>query len=392
MSTKMLITERVVKAKERKISQELHFGVNVLGFVSEEFGIGESARSLVRSLESVDIPVIINEISSGCHRSLDSTFHGMAQSTNPYVVNIIVVNPDSLDTAFLQVGRDYLYGRYNIAYWSWELEKLPNEWFDKLKYFDEVWVPSAFTGRSIAERSQIPVITIPHSIDMDGVYRSVWKWPSVKAGKPFTVFFMLDFRSEIERKNPIAAIRAFREAFKEGDEARFILKIMNGDYNAKEYNTLISECQSNGVEVIDRVLNRQDIIALINECDVYLSLHRAEGFGLTIAEAMAMGKVVIATGYSGNMEFMNVNNSLAVKYKLVDIQEKYGPYCPGNHWAQPDIHHAASLLRMLYENHEVGYMIGQNAVADIARELSPLTIGNAIALRLQPLKHHDVGK
>jgi glycosyltransferase involved in cell wall biosynthesis len=135
--------------------------------------------------------------------------------------------------------------------------------------------------------------------------------------------------------------------------------------------------------ILDSFLSKGEVNALISLADCYTSLHRSEGFGLPLAEAMYLKKPVIATAYSGNLDFMNVNNSFLVKYRLSEIKEDIGPYKAGSVWAEPDIEHAAALMRQVYEDRGLGLSIGRRASLDVQSEFSPQEVGKRIAGRMK---------
>jgi glycosyltransferase involved in cell wall biosynthesis len=193
--------------------------------------------------------------------------------------------------------------------------------------------------------------------------------------------FTFDAESVVERKNPLGLIRAFRAAFKNVSDVRLVLKLARGGEGVRRS---LREASGNDdrLVLIDTVLDRSEIHSLIAACDCYVSLHRAEGFGLTIAEAMALGKPVIATSYSGNADFMTPTNSLQVGYELIELERDFGPYPRGSRWADPDLRQASEFMRSTYENREWARSIGERAARDIWEYLSPESIGRRITARL----------
>jgi glycosyltransferase involved in cell wall biosynthesis len=191
--------------------------------------------------------------------------------------------------------------------------------------------------------------------------------------------------SYFERKNPLAIIKAFRNAFKPTEDAMLILKFSNSESNVSARDRIIEAAKGLKVKIIDKYLYKDELYALLNLIDCYVSLHRSEGFGLTLAEAMYLKKPVIATAYSGNTDFMNCNNSFLVTYKIIEIEEDIGHYKKGNIWADPDILHATELMRYVYENRETARNIGAVASNDIRSQLSPLAVGNKIKTRIKSI-------
>jgi glycosyltransferase involved in cell wall biosynthesis len=199
----------------------------------------------------------------------------------------------------------------------------------------------------------------------------------------FVYLFAFDVQSLVERKNPFALIRAFRQAVRPGDDAVLVLKLLNASPH------LVTQLREAGGDarliVIDRLMTRPELNALLSACDCYVSLHRAEGFGLTLAEAMARGKPVIATGYSGNMEFMTADNSFPVRYNLTTLDRDVDPFVRGSVWAEPDIPHAAALMRRVFDDRTTAADVGRRGRADVARLLSPGAVGALMAARLDEI-------
>jgi len=357
-------------------------GVNVAGYINAESGVGEAARANIRALEKSGLPFALNNISSPS-RQCDHTYTGLINE-NPYSFNLIHANPDNFQTLLTEKGIKYFVNRYNIGFWVWELSAFPLEWVDKFDYFNEIWTPSNFCLESITKVSPIPVIRIPHSVvikDISDIDRTHFGINS----NTFVFLFIFDFLSIFERKNPLAVIKAFKSAFCSGDDALLILKCSNSTKNPSARDTLVKAAEGFNVKFIDTYLNKEDLYALMSLSNCYISLHRSEGFGLTMAEAMYLKKPVIATSYSANTDFMNDHNSFLVRFKLVEIEEDVGPYKKGNVWADPDIEHAAEIMRLVYEKRDITIKRGEIASNDIKSNLSPLSTSRKILQRLEQI-------
>lgn len=362
-------------------------GVNVAGYVSSEFGLGEAVRTTIRALEAVEIPVAINNFEFNPHRKQDTTYRDRFSSDNPYPVNIIQVNVDAVDVLLQQVDPSYFQNRYNIGIWVWELPEFPEHWRPLFGIFHEIWVPSHYALEAIAAVSPVPVMRLPHSIQLatPQATRADLEIPA----ETFVFLFMFDFCSVYERKNPEAVIQAFRQAFGDAPEnVQLIIKSSNGEHYPQERQRLQEAAQGcAGIRFIDGYLLRDQLDGLLYHCDCYVSLHRSEGFGLTLAEAMFYGKPVIATAYSANTEYMNVGNSLLVPYQLQTLKEDYGPYRAGNRWAEPDVAEAARWMRWVYEERDRAQALGDRAAQDIRQQLSPQAVGQIVQRRLQAIQH-----
>jgi glycosyltransferase involved in cell wall biosynthesis len=193
------------------------------------------------------------------------------------------------------------------------------------------------------------------------------------------LLYAFDVSSQTERKNPVGAIRAFRQAALPAEDAVLVLKFTNADYDRDAVRRLHAEAEDLNVIMLEGHMDREELAALINTADGYLSPHRSEGFGLTLLEAMALGKAVLATNYSGNVDFMTPDNSYPIDYRLTPLTRDYGPYRRGAEWAEPDLDHAARLIREVVGNREEARARGARARADVERDWTPA----ASALRMR---------
>jgi GT2 family glycosyltransferase/glycosyltransferase involved in cell wall biosynthesis len=357
-------------------------GVNVAGYITSESGVGEAVRADIRAIKEAGIPFSMTNLTSSS-RQEDFTYTGFTDD-NPYAFNLIHVNADAVATFYDTNGIEYFLNRYNIGFWYWELSTLPVIWHVNFKCFNEIWVASEFCLDSISKVSPVPVVKIPPSVVVEDI-KEVERVYFGLDDKSFIFFFMFDFLSHYERKNPLAIIRAFKKAFGTGIEALLVVKCSNSKRNVKDRDRFLKEAEGLNIKFVDKYLDKDELNALISLSDCYVSLHRSEGFGLPIAESMYMGKPVIATGYSGNMEFMNESNSFPVKYTLIEIDKDHGPYKKGNVWADPDLEHAAELMRTVYEDREYAERIGKKASHDIKTKLSPEATGRMIKSRLRKI-------
>ncbi|MFB2773090.1 glycosyltransferase [Pelatocladus sp. BLCC-F211] len=359
-----------------------NFGVNISGYVNSEFGLGEGVRGTIRAVEAAGIPFVINNCTfNTMHRKMDSSYTDFSDE-NPYPINIIQVNVDMINTFISSTSPEYFQNKYNIGFWAWELPEFPKEWLSAFNLFNEIWTYSSYCVDAIAPTSPIPVIKVMPSISLP--QPSISKQSLGLPDNKFIFLFIFDFCSVFERKNPLAIIKAFQQAFgKDHQNVQLVIKFSNSKYfpeKLKQLKDSIKDFQN--IQLIDDYLLKEELNALIYHCDCYVSLHRSEGFGLTMAEAMYYGKPVIATAYSANLDFMNINNSFLVKYSLVTITEDYGSYKKGNLWAEPDINHAAYLMQYVFNNYEDAKQIGKKASEYIKSVLSPKVIGEKIKNRL----------
>jgi glycosyltransferase involved in cell wall biosynthesis len=356
--------------------------VNLAGFFHSEKGVGEAARLVIRALEAGQIPYVLNNVQDSGSANWQSGGSVDTSADNPFEISLIQLNADQMGH-FLGRRAHYLEDHYNIGYWNWELSDFPPEWKASFDYFDEVWVPSTFTQQSIAAVSPIPVYCVPFAVVVpapaSGIQRRSFGLPE----KSFLFLFSFDFHSWLERKNPLGVIEAFRLAFGDRTDVGLVLKSVHGLARRHDWSRVRRACagQTN-IHLIDRVMDRKTMYQLMDLCDAYVSLHRAEGFGLGLAEMMAMGKPVIGTAYSAPLDFMNHSNSMLVAHRKAAISQSHGPYRAGFSWAEPDLNHAASCMGQLVSDRQAARDLGRRAQSDIERELSPRRIGRLIYSRL----------
>jgi glycosyltransferase involved in cell wall biosynthesis len=356
--------------------------VNLAGYLRAETGVGEAARASARALEAAELPHVLNDVLDAWASNIETTARG-ARAENPYRVNLVHVNADQVSAFVRGKQAAYFEGRYNVGFWFWELARFPKEWARSFEWFDEIWVASAFAQDAISQMAPIPVVKMPLALRPRGAMGSPITRDAL--GLPtnrFIFLYVFDFRSVMERKNPLGLIQAFRRAFGDRTDVLLILKTTNGDVGGVGRPVFEAAQGAANVRIIDAVVPRAEIDGLIAACDCYVSLHRSEGFGVTIAEAMGFGKPVIATAYAGNMEFTTPGNSLLVRYELVSLERDFGPYRRGTTWAEPDLDHAASLMRKVVTEPDAGRALGERARADVSRVLDPSFIGARMHERL----------
>lgn len=359
-------------------------GINLAGFVQSEFGIGESSRAFWRAVQATGLPCVLCNVRSTMHRNRDESFAEFA-GTNPYRVNLMTFSFDYARRFARDMGPRFFAGRHNIGLWYWEQEHFPVRWHSAFDYYDEIWVPSDFTRQAIAAVSPIPVhqITYPFYLDESQAVADRKRF-----GLPedaFIFLFNFDFLSTTHRKNPGAVIDAFRLAFRDDERALLVMKSINWEHDRAGRAALGEQAAGARVLFLDPHLPGAEVNALFASIDSYVSLHRSEGLGLGMAQAMYLGKPVIGTGYSGNLEFMNAENSLLVRYRMTELEEDSGPYEQGTHWAAPEVEHAAELMRWVYDHRAEGEALGRRAAQDIRRQLDPAKTARQIQERVEEL-------
>ena len=362
-------------------------GANLIGYAHAELGMGEHVRMTTAALATTDVKFGVLNFNVGMRSRQRATLeHGELITSNVYRANIFHINADQMLKAFSHLGRNFFEQRYNILYPFWELAKWPDEWVSILGLVEEVWAPTRFIQAAIAERTSLPVVYMPVCISPpppSGLRRAHFGLPEDRV----LFLFAFDFFSYIERKNPFAAIRAFKKAFPDRTtRAGLVIKVMNGDARNSEWVRMINLIGNDPrIFVLNKTMSRQEVIDLYVVTDCFVSLHRSEGFGLGPAEAMHLNKPVIVTNYSGNTDYTLADNSCLVDYKLIPVES--GQYiCEnGQVWADPDVEHAAWYMRKLFENEPYRRDLAGRGAHLIHTKFSPATVAQNYSERLKKL-------
>lgn len=346
--------------------EDLKPGVNVAGYIKTESGVGEGVRTMIRCLRQAEVPHVLCNLEFNVVSRMDDESFTNFSDQPEYAINVFAVNADQVPEMVDCVGNEWLDERYNVGYWAWELDVFPEEWMGSFSHFQEIWTPSRFCVDVFSRVSPVPVRRVPHSVEISAspdASRQQFDLPEDR----FLFLFAYDYLSFWQRKNPLGLVRAFRKAFEGREDVGLVLKSINSDRDMTRTVELRAKAAGLPVWHIDSYLSRQQVFDLMAVCDAYASLHRAEGFGLTLAEAMSLGKPVVATDYSGSCDFVTLANSLPVGYRLVELEQDYGPYRAGGHWADPDEEHAAEQMRRLVDEPGLAETMGEVAKRDITQ-------------------------
>jgi glycosyltransferase involved in cell wall biosynthesis len=322
--------------------------VFVLGFFSQASGLGESARLWHAAERSRGTRVYPVDITS-CFANPDvrlvepvSLSLGELKRHMGPARLVLHMNPPRFLVVLGLLGRRFLKNKGIVAYWAWELENLPPLWLFALRYTHEVEVPSTFVAQAVMRHTSNPVRVVPPVVPEVASRSRAFAEDGVTR-----VLFVFDMGSRIVRKNPFAAIDAFRLAFGDRTDVRFTLKVSNTESDPLSSAILKRHVGTDPcIRILDRTLPGAAMQRLYQDNDIYLSLHRSEGFGLTIREAMSHGMFVVATGWSGNSDFMHGGKTWPVRYTLVPVPHTADFYGVQTcRWAEADIGQAASILK-----------------------------------------------
>ena len=357
------------------------FGVNVVGYLNSELGVGEVARQVIDALDSVGLPTLPVGLTAPGSRQGHHYAH-VGLSPDDFPVNLVCVNADMLPGLAAQVDPSFFDGRHTIGLWWWEASVFPERWRSSFDYVDELWAGSEFVAETLAAASSTPVVHMPMPVTLPPVITPEREAIGLPDG--FVFLLLYDFNSVLGRKNPLGLLEAFLRAFPDPAEgARLALKSINAEQHPNEHDQVRMAAKGHPhVHLLDYYVTPDEKNGMIAAADCYASLHRSEGFGITMAEAMLLGKPVVATGYSGNLDFMTPENSYLVDHALVPIGPGNGPYPAEAEWAEPDLDHAARQLRAVFDDQDEARRRGEVAAADIRRAHSAEASGRAMEERL----------
>lgn len=366
-------------------------GIDIYGFIRGQFGLGESVRLYARALLAAGYDVALHDVDLGLpHGWNDHSLDAFMRDEAVHRISIVFVNPDCFESALEKIGRERLAGKYVIGCWFWELERIPHAWLSALDDVDAIMVASAFIEDAFRSVTDKPILRVPiplSPVPDSGLQREDF---GLDDGR-FIFLTSFDFNSATARKNPLAVVAAFRSAFPaERSDVGLVVKSSNGhrhDDGVREL--LIAAAGDPRIIIRDEVIDRSHVRALQRCCDAFVSLHRAEGFGLGLAECMELGKPVIATRWSGNLEFMDEGNSCLVDYTLVQVKEGQYFDSAGASWAEPDLASAAAAMRALADSPEFAISLGLKGQEAVRAALAPASAASALisqlaALRLPP--------
>jgi len=359
-------------------------GITLFGYLQGDFGVAQNLRSVAGACESVGIPFDIYALKAESLYSHTPTIYDERVVDNPnYKIQLFCINADQVRYTFDKLSLDQSSTFYRIGYWFWELSKFPEEWLHALDYFDELWAPSLYIKEMLSNITKKPVIYMPVGVEFD-VSKKYERDDFELPDNDFLFLFSYDFHSFIKRKNPEAVLEAFIKEFSKKKDRNIclIIKTSYGEHYPETYLRLLEIANSDKrIHIINKILTRDEMYGLISLCDSYVSLHRAEGFGLGMAEAMYLGKPVIGTDYSGNKDFMYATNSCLVDQKMIPLERDSYPFWLNQEWADPNIATAQAFMRKLFVDVDYRNTIGLAGMSTIKEFHSFDRVGKLISQR-----------
>lgn len=359
-------------------------GVNLFGFFKAQNGLAQGVKLYARALMQSGYGYrLINTDFLDWLPQDDTTFDSMLSKQPRYAVNVVHINPDQWLDACKKFPNRAFDRHYTIGVWLWELENIPDAWTKTLPYVNELWAPSAFIASALEKVAAVPIRVIPYGIEAPYDADLTRKDFGLPDGR-FLVLTMYDSNSYSSRKNPMGAMEAFIEAFgADADRAVLIIKVNNP--KPEDIAAIREKMGKHPYILMDQTLTKERLNTLIRLCDVFISLHRSEGFGLVMAESMLLGRPVVATNWSANAEFMPPETACMVDCKLIPVGDHYQYPDKRNRWADADVHQAAAYLRRLATDRDFYELKARKGQEYISEHFSTEACAAKMAARLDEI-------
>lgn len=347
-----------------QLRESADVGANLAGYFTAELGVGELGRLVVDAARAAGLPTVTVE-NDGTQSRREADFVPGDDAVR-YPVTIAGVTQDEFVAWDRATDGALTRERYVIGVWAWELDAFPVI-PEALRLVDEIWAISDFSRRAIQAVVDVPVHEFPMPIREARPAPELDRGPLGIPDGPYWLF-AFDFFSVLKRKNPLGLLEAYRKAFPGGDGPTLVIKAINSTKRPRQRERLLEAISATpGAHLVEAYLPADQLLALTHGASLYTSLHRAEGYGLTMAESMAAGVPVLATGYSGNLGFMDDSCALLVPWARTEIGPGAAPYPATGHWAEPDLEAASRLMRWAFEHPEELRAIGQAGRARAAQ-------------------------
>jgi len=376
-------------------AQELRPGVLFIGYAEGALGLGQAFRANLDGAEAAGFPFAVYPFQGGIETRLIAPYmQHRYDKDHPYKVNVIQVAPDFVPQVFKTLGRELTAKSYNILCTYWELAKAPKEWREHLANIDEIWAPNKFIADAFAHIFAGPIVIMPPAMEDTGGAHPGRAYFGLEEGR-FYFMFSFDYYSSPFRKNPLGVLEAFQRAFPLGTEnVGLVIKSTGAPDHYPDMKAVIADAMARDPRIVsfDRSMPREEVLGLIRSSDSYVSLHRAEGFGLGMAEAMTFGRIVIGTGYSGSADFLTDETGYPVPYKLRPLEAHEYPWSRGQQWAEPDQDAAVKIMRQVVANPAEGKQLGERAREYVLHRYSAAVVGEAMRKRLDVLYGSGTGQ
>jgi len=363
-------------------------GVNVIGYGRGEFGIGEDVRMAVQALSDVDmeisVPLLPLRLAA---RQDDSTLSAYEVARPVYRTNLICLPHYETLRLLAATDRSILDKRYNIGFWQWELARFPEAMAGALGIVDEIWSASSFTADSMRAVTDKPVFHMPMVVTLPA---PIQKWARQDFSLPQNAFIfltVLDGNSSLKRKNPLATVRAFLAAFPRRERhVHLVVKAMNVSTSQPEWQSVVEYAgRDDRITLIVETMTKDKLLGLQSVCDCFISLHRSEGFGRNIAEAMLLGKPVIVSDYSGNTDFCNEQGAFLVCGDEIKINRGEYPFGDGQYWFDPNVLVASERMKECREDHAERCLKAKHGKYLIESKYNSIFVGQQYRARLQQI-------
>jgi len=382
---KLINSQCLTKNERQRIpfsKGEYPFGVNLFGYIKSPSALGEGCRLLALALEKASIPFGIIDTSVGTLiNKKDNKCKKKIMSKPKYSINVFHINPEEMLRLKLSLPDEVWDKRFNIGFWVWDLPEFPDEWFKAFSLVDEVWTPSNFCVDCFSKKSPVPVKLMKYGFSVEALPKFDRKYFGLERDK-FIFLVVYDNTTNFQRKNPIGAIKAFKRAFhKEDNSVGMVVKLANPTAE----NLVLLNLEIDGfknISIIDKAMTKREIFSLISCSNVVISLHRSESFGILLAEAMLLKTPVIATGWSGNSDFMTTDTACCVDSDLTEIDKNYTIYKASQFWASPDIIQSAVFMKIIKADERYRKLICENGYKLLAKKYSLKSSSNHIYKRL----------
>lgn len=362
----------------------------LVGHPYAPIGMGEHVRLTFRAMRAAGLRPGLSDIYGLINRDAQQ-----AEEFDSFIraefgsINVFHINGDEVMQSMAHTAARQKVGAYNIIYPAWELSKYPKVWAEELERFDEVWAPSRFIQESIAASVSKPVHHMPLAVEVLLTSFLGRRYFGIRENT-YAFLFFFDLRSYATRKNPAAVIAAFRRLreLRPNAECTLVIKVNGAVESPEAFERIQAAARDLGDRVVflKRTMSDNEVKNLVRLCDAFVSLHRSEGFGRGLAEAMFHGKPVIGTAYSGNLDYMNPDNACLVDAVLVDVREGEYPFAAGQKWAEPDIAQAADYMRRLVADRAWGARLGARARESMRAHHSFAAIGARYRRRVMEIQ------